>query len=213
MRPLVATVTVAAVSLAAGGCASRRALRESATAEAALQVPSARRAYYQAALSVMTAEGYSPLHAAEPDGFSVYHERLRPQQGGAACEDVRLDASFDTGDDRATLVFNPCLVESEGALFAENGLEICVPQPEWRDASCIDAAIARLKHAWRSRAQQIMSREAPAPGAPGASARPPASFTSASLEEGLLPGACTKDAECKGNRSCVSSRCADPARR
>jgi hypothetical protein len=212
MRPLVAIVTLAA-SVLVGGCASRRALREDTTAAAPLQVPHARRAYYRAALSVMTREGYSPLHAAEPDGFSVYHERLRPEQGGAPCEGVRLDASFETGDELATFAFAPCLVETKATLFAENGLEVCIPQVEWRAASCIDAAIARLKDAWRSEAQQILSREAPASHAPGASAVPPASFTRASLDEAVLPGACMKDTECKGDRICDSGRCADPARR
>jgi hypothetical protein len=212
MRPLVAIVTLA-VSVISGGCASHRALREDTTEIVILKDAAARRVYYQAAVSVMSREGYGLLHAADPDGFGIYRERLRPEQGGEGCEDVRLDASFETGEDRATFAFAPCLVERKGELFREAGLEICIPQVEWRSASCIDAAVARIKGAWRDEAQELMSKESAAARARQTSSRPPPSFNRAAMDSAPIAGACMKDTECKGERICDSGRCVDPARR
>jgi hypothetical protein len=211
MRPL-ALLTLAAAFLLPG-CAGRRALREDTTDVVALKDAAARRAYYQAAVSVMSREGYGLLHAAEPDGFGVYRERLRSEQGGSFCKDVRLDASFETGEDRATFAFAPCLVERKGELFQQAGLEICIPQVEWRSASCIDAAVARLKGAWRDEAQELMSRQAAAARVPRASSQLPVSFSRAVMDGASVAGACLKDTECKGERICDSGRCVDPARR
>ena len=122
MRTLALLVLAASVA-SGGGCAFRRALREDTTDVVAVKDSAARHAYYRAAANVMSREGYGLLHAAEPDGFGVYHELLRPEPGKDACDDVRLDASYETGDDRATFAFQPCAVEKEGALFVENGLE------------------------------------------------------------------------------------------
>src|SRR5512143_2823022 len=194
MRSLALLVLVA--SVASGGCAFRRALREGTTDVVAVKDSAARHAYYRAAANVMSREGYGLLHAAEPDGFGVYHELLRPEPGKDACDDVRLDASYETGDDRATFAFQPCAVEKEGALFVENGLEVCTPEVEWTSASCIEKAVARLKRAWRAEAQEILSREA-------AAARPVAAYRRASVEAVHAPaGACMKDTECKGDRIC-----------
>jgi hypothetical protein len=206
---------VLATSVLSGGCASHRALREDTVAVLPIEDSTARSVAYRAALAVMVREGYSPLHAAEPEGFAVYHEPLHPDQDGEACEDVRLDASFETGDDRATLAFVPCLVESKATLFEENGLEICIPQTEWREASCIDSAIARLKLAWRQQAESMATKGAGTRG-PRAAVPRPRPFTNAALDgtgSGAgAAGACMKDTECKGDRICEAGRCADPAR-
>lgn len=205
MRPLA--LLALAASVAAAGCASRRALREDTTDVVAIRDSASRRAFYRAAANVMSREGYGLLHAAEPDGFGVYHELLRPEPGEEACEDVRLDASFETGDDRASFAFLPCAVEREGALFVENRLEVCLPQVEWASASCIEKAVARLKRAWRAEAQELLAREA--------AAVRPASFRRATLDAAPAPaaGACLKDTECKGDRICDAGRCVDPSRR
>ena len=207
MRSLV-PVVVLALSMAAGGCAARRALREDTTAVVSVRDAASRQAFYRAAVSVMSREGYGILHAAEPDGFGVYHEPLRPEPGGDACEDVRLDASFETSDDRATLAFLPCMVETQGTLFAENGVEICMPQVEWPGAACIDKAVARLKQAWRSEAQELLARSR-------AAARRPPVYRRAAEGPVFAPaaGGCFKDTECKGDRICDAGRCVDPSRR
>ncbi len=203
MRPSVYVVMLAS-SVLLGGCAARRALREDTTDVVAVKDVAARYALYRAAASVMTREGYGLLHEAEPEGFGVYHELLRPEPGGEACEDVRLDASFEVGDDRATLAFVPCLVEGQGALLADSGLEVCIPRAEWPSASCIEKSLARLKRAWRSEAQELVAREA--------ASRPPPAFRRAAVE--VAPAsACMKDTECKGDRICDGGRCVDPSRR
>lgn len=211
MRSLV-PVVVLALSLGGGGCAARRALREDTTDVVAVKDAASRQVFYRAAATVMSREGYGLLHAAEPDGFGVYHEPLRPEPGGEACDDVRLDASFETRDDRATLAFLPCLVETQGALFADHGLEICIPQVEWPHAACIEKAVARLKLAWRSEAQEILARQR-------AARRPAPAYRRAAVEAPAFApmpaaaGACMKDTECKGDRICDSGRCVDPQRR
>jgi len=207
MRPLAA-ILMLAVSLVFAGCASRRALREDTIDVVALQGAGARQVLYRAAASVMSREGYALLHMAEAEGFGVYHELLRPEPGGEFCEDVRLDASFEIREDRAMLAFVPCEIEAQATLFVQNGLEVCLPQVEYRSASCIDKAVARLKRAWRSEAQAIHSREA-------AARRPAPQMLRAAVEAAPAgaPGACMKDTECKGDRICDSGRCVDPSRR
>ena len=209
MRPFV-PVVVLAVSIAAGGCAARRALREDTTDVVAVKDAASRRVFYRAAATVMSREGYGLLHAAEPDGFGVYHEPLRPESGGEACDDVRLDASFETRDDRATFAFLPCLVEAQGVLFADHGLEICVPQVEWPQAGCIEKAVARLKLAWRSEAQELLARERAAARRPAPAYRRAAVEAPAFAPASGAAGGCMKDTECKGDRICDSGRCVDP---
>jgi hypothetical protein len=168
-KPIPLTVLVL-ITLA--GCASQRALREPSTDAAAIQSPAARSAYYRAAAKVMSQEGYHLLNASEPYGFGVFREPLRAGPADA-CEDVRIDATFSAVGDAAQLQFTPCLVDRKAVAFAEAGLEICIPQPTWTDAACIDAAVARLKRAWRSEAAAILTPKVAA-GCPDAVQTPAA---------------------------------------
>lgn len=207
-RSLAVSLVIAAL---AGGCATRRALREDTIVVAGLPDAAARSAAYRAAATVMSREGYRLLNPAEPDGFQLYREPLRPGAGGPACEGVRLDASLEATGDRAVLRFVPCEVETEAQLFLDNGVALCFPQQEWESADCIDAALARLKRAWRDEARALLGAGAAATRP--ASWRVPPSPPAALAVPAAAASGCEKDSECKGDRICDAGRCTDPARR